>query len=91
MGWEMPGEDLEERPLVPSLEVVPLLRIRQTDRLLQQEEEDFQRQEVVEELGAGRTYQMVVAEEGPVVGRTYPCPLLVVVPGEEPGVGRTCP
>ena len=55
MGWEMPGEDLEERLLVPSLEVVPLLRIHQTDRLLQQVEEDFQRQEVVEELGAGRT------------------------------------
>lgn len=74
----MPVEVLEDRQPVASLEVevglVPLLQIRQTDRLLQALAEELQ-QRVQEEPGVARTYQ--VEEEQLGVVRT--CPLLAVV------------
>lgn len=102
----MPVEVPEDRQPVASLEVevglVPLLQIRQTDRLLQALAEEQQR--VQEEPGVARTYQ--VEEEQPGVVRTCPllavveqeerdvahtCSSLAVVVEEEPGVARTCP
>ena len=104
----MPVEVLEDRQPVASLEVevglVPLLQIRQTDRLLQALAEELQ-QRVQEEPGVARTYQ--VEEEQLGVVRTYPwlavvgqeelgvvhtcSSLAVVVEEEELGVARTCP
>lgn len=85
----MPGEVPEDRQPVASLEVevglVPLLQIRQTDRLLQALVEELQ-QRVQEEPGVARTYQ--VEEEQLGVVRT--CPWLAVVEQEELGVVRTC-
>lgn len=85
----MPGEVPEDRQQVASPEVevglVPLLQIRQTDRLLQALAEELQ-QRVQEEPGVARTYQ--VGQEQLGVVRT--CSLLAVVGQEELGVAHTC-
>jgi hypothetical protein len=103
----MPGEVPEVALMEVEVAQVVLLQIRQTDRRLQQQVEDFQRQVVAaeEEPGVGRTCQVaaeeepgvgrtcqVVVEEEPGVGHTCPYyPLVAVVVEEEPGVDRTCP